>query len=403
VALGHLALPHPYTHVLVHYGEIALKKTNRPFFEQALVNNLQRRISERVRVLHGRLLIELAPDSDLDRVHRVLSAAFGVANFAAAVRTEPEMSVITARAVELAGASTADSFRIATRRADKRFPFSSTEVNERVGAAVLSVSRMRVDLSRPQLTIHIEITGRGVYLYSDLRSGPGGMPVGVSGRVLALVSGGIDSPVAALYAAKRGCECVLVHFHNYTFYQDYVKRKLIRLAEAISVYSLPCRLIIVPFVEVQRQIVQHVDADYRMIAYRRAMLRISERLAEREGAKAFVTGDNIAQVASQTLDNLALINSVAKRPVLAPLIGFDKSEIMQAARRLGTYEISVEPYQDCCSAFVARHPVTAGKPEALEDMESDIDFGPLIGKSLTDSETIWCRSELDPPASSPRA
>jgi thiamine biosynthesis protein ThiI len=194
-----------------------------------------------------------------------------------------------------------------------------------------------------------------------------------------------------------------VHFHNYTFYQDYVKRKLIRLAEAISVYSLPCRLIIVPFVEVQRQIVQHVDADYRMIAYRRAMLRISERLAEREGAKAFVTGDNIAQVASQTLDNLALINSVAKRPVLAPLIGFDKSEIMQAARRLGTYEISVEPYQDCCSAFVARHPVTAGKPEALEDMESDIDFGPLIGKSLTDSETIWCRSELDPPASSPRA
>jgi thiamine biosynthesis protein ThiI len=377
-----------YTHAVVHYAEIGLKRGNRDFFEMALVKNIRRRITEKVRRTHGRLLISLSPESDIELIASALFKTFGIANFAFALRTKLDITEMIGASLELARVSDAGSFRIATRRSNKKFPLTSTDVNQKAGAAVVSELGKRVNLSEPELTINIEITSSAAYVYADLRRGPGGLPVGVSGNVLALVSGGIDSPVAAIQAMKRGCKCVIVHFHNYTFYKDFVRNKIIGLAKKLTDFNYSTRLIIVPFVDVQREIVQKVSADYRMIAYRRAMFRICEKIADREDAKAFVTGDSIGQVASQTLENLGAIHQVANRPVVAPLIAYDKSEILNLAREFGTYEISTLPYNDCCSAFVARHPATHAKQEVIEDMEEEIEFGPLIEKAIADAEVL---------------
>ncbi|MBI4170077.1 MAG: tRNA 4-thiouridine(8) synthase ThiI, partial [Candidatus Aenigmarchaeota archaeon] len=243
-------------------------------------------------------------------------------------------------------------------------------------------------LSRPELDINIEITNRSAYIYSEIYQGLGGLPVGVTGKVIALVSGGIDSPVAAMLAMKRGCKCVLIHFHNYTLYQDSVKKKILQLAEKLAAYNGHTKLIVVPFADMQKEIIKHVPAEYRMLAYRRAMFMIAEQIREKENAKGFVTGDNLAQVASQTLDNLDVIYSVSKKPVIAPLIGYDKKDIIKLAEQIGTYETSILPYNDCCSAFVAEHPVTRSTREELEEFEKNIDFQAFIEKAVTNVEIL---------------
>jgi len=382
-----------YTLVLVHFGEIGLKKKNRVVFERALAENIRARISERVRREPGRFVIELRPDSDLCGIQSQLDRTFGVVKYAPGLAAQPDIDDITAKALELARLEHFERFRITARRADKRFPLTSSEINQIVGAAVARQGK-KVDLTNPELEITIEVTHQGVYVCSNFRPGPGGLPVGVTGKVLALVSGGIDSPVAAILAMKRGCKCTILHFHNYTFYRDFVRQKIEKLAAQLALYNGPTRLIIVPFEPLQREIVRLCDARYRMLLYRRAMFRVASLLAAKEGALAYVTGDSLAQVASQTLENLDVIYAVADRPVLAPLIGYDKSEIMALARRFGTYEISVLPYDDCCSAFVARHPVTRAAHAEVEDQEADIDFQPLVTKLVEEAEVL----EIQPPA-----
>lgn len=384
-----------YTHVLIHYAEIALKKKNRPLFEIALANNIRRRVKEKVIWVHGRFTLELTPESDLTRLGAILEKTFGVANFAPAVRAGMDMGEITAKSIELAAASGAVTFKVDARRQHKSFPFTSGEVNRTVGAAIVSELQKKVDLNNPELRIRVEITNQGVYVYANPRPGPGGLPVGVAGRVVALMSGGIDSPVAAIRAMQRGCKCVLVHFHNYTFYSEQVRNKILALASKLSDYNGRTKLIIVPFACVQREIVRNVEPGYRMLSYRRAMLRIAARIAASVGAKAFITGDSISQVASQTLENIAVVNYGAALPVLSPLIACDKREITDFARQYGTFEISTQPYSDCCSAFVARRPVTNAKRETLEEMEEDIDFEALTREALAGAEALICRGDLD--------
>jgi thiamine biosynthesis protein ThiI len=384
-----------YTHFLIHYAEIALKKKNRPLFEIALANNIRRRVKEEVIWVHGRFVLELTPESDLARLGAILEKTFGVANFAPAVRVPLDMGEIAGAAVRVAAASNAATFKVDARRQHKGFPLTSTEVNRAAGAVIASELRKKVDLDKPDLRIRIEITNQGVYVYSDPRPGPGGLPAGVAGRVVALISGGIDSPVAAIRAMQRGCKCILVHFHNYTFYSEQVRSKILALAEKLSDYNGRTKIIIVPFAAVQREIVKNVEPGYRMLSYRRAMLRIAARIAEKADAKAFVTGDSLSQVASQTLDNLAVIHCGAALPVLSPLIACDKKEITEMAVQYGTFDISTRPYSDCCSAFVARRPVQNANRETLEEMEQDIDFEALTRDALSGAEVLICRGPLD--------
>ncbi len=377
-----------HTHVIIHYGEIGIKKGNRIFFEKALARNIRRRLArEKLKRGYGRFVIELNEGSDKNKIESALSSTFGIANFAFAARAELNLDDIISKSVALAKESDAATFRISTNRANKAFPLTSIQVNEVVGGAVMDMGK-KVALKNPELEINIEIANKAAYIYSDVCQGPGGLPVGVTGKVISLLSGGIDSPVAAWLAMKRGCKCVLVHFHNYTLYQESVRRKIAQLAEKLSVYNGHTKLYIVPFAEPQKEIIARVPAEYRMIAYRRAMLRIAETIREKEHAKAFVTGDNLAQVASQTLDNLDVIYSVSKKPVIAPLIGYDKKDIIKLAEQLGTYETSILPYDDCCSAFVAEHPATKSTREELEEMEKDIDFDSLINGAVEKAEVL---------------
>ncbi len=378
------------THVIIHYGETGLKAGNRPRFETALAINIRRRVPEKVRRIGGRLLLALSSGSDRSRIRQALEETFGIANFAFAARVPLDLDAIRAKAVEIATQARPGSFKIAARRANKRFPFTSEEINRQVGAAVAALGRT-VRLQEPDLTIHIEVAFDATYLYTDVLAGPGGLPVGASGRVMALVSGGIDSPVAALLAMKRGCKCILVHFHNYSFYEAAVRQKILDLAAVLARFNGRTRVLIVPFLDLQKGIVNKTPAESRMLVYRRAMFRIAETLCEREGAKAFVTGDNLAQVASQTLDNLQVIYAAARRPVIAPLMGYDKNEIVGLARRFGTYDISIRPYSDCCSAFVARHPTTRGRLEEIEAWEREADLDPLIAAAVERTEIVVVR------------
>ncbi len=377
-----------HTHVVIHYGEIGIKKGNRAFFEKALARNIRRKLPElKLKRSYGRFLMELPEDYSASKIKTALSKVFGIANFSFAARAELNLDDIMSKALVVARESPAQTFRVTTNRVNKTFPLTSMQVNEVVGAVVADL-RKKVELKNPELDIKIEITNKAAYVYSETSQGLGGLPVGSSGKVVALISGGIDSPVAAWLAMKRGCKCVLVHFHNYTLYSESVKKKIVQLAEKLAEYNGRTKLFIVPFAEIQKEIITKVPAEYRMLAYRRAMLRIAEGIRDQVGAKAFVTGDNLAQVASQTLDNLDVIYSAVARPVIAPLIGYDKKEIIKLAEKLGTYETSILPYEDCCSAFVAEHPATKAKRGELEEFEREMDFELLIGKALERVEVM---------------
>jgi thiamine biosynthesis protein ThiI len=377
-----------FTHVVIHYAEIATKKGNREFFEKALARNIKRKLpQEKLKRDYGRFLIELSGGYDREKIIDALSKTFGIANFSFAAAADLDMNDITMKSLLLAKESDFRTFRVSTRRLNKSFPLTSMQVNEAVGTAVC-VEGKSVSLTKPELEINIEIVGKKAYIYSDVIQGPGGLPVGVSGKVVSLISGGIDSPVAAWLAMKRGCKCIFIHFHNYTLYSDSVKNKITRLVKVLSDYNGPTKLYIVPFAGIQQEIIKNVPSEVRMIAYRRAMLRIADQIRQETGGKAFVTGDSIAQVASQTLDNLDVIYSVVSKPIIAPLIGYDKKETIKLAERLRTYEISILPYSDCCSAFIAEHPSLRSTSEELAACEKNLNFGLLAKNAIEKAEVL---------------
>jgi len=250
------------------------------------------------------------------------------------------------------------------------------------GRRVLEDVGCRVDLAEPDLTIHIEILFKDAFVYADKRTGAGGLPVGVSGTVATLLSGGIDSPVAALRMMRRGCKSVLVHFHSYPMTTAASQEKAVRLTEILNEYQFTSRLHLVPFLETQRRIQTSTPPQYRVVLYRRFMMRIAEAIARREGAAALVTGESLGQVASQTLENIAAIEAVAGLPVLRPLIGTDKQEIIEESRKAGLYDVSILPDEDCCSLLVPRRPVTRSEPAELEALEAGLDVAGLVESSL---------------------
>jgi thiamine biosynthesis protein ThiI len=381
-------------HVVVHYAEIGLKGRNRPRFEAQLLDNLSRALAPlgtvRGRRLFGRLMLELPDDVPFAEVERRLERSFGVANFGRATVCEPTLAAIE-RAVDafIAERPRFASFGVRARRPEKQHDFSSRDVERVIGSRVQAATGARVDLGDPELWIEIHVLSREAIVRHERFPGPGGIPVGSSGHAVALISGGIDSPVAAWLAAKRGCLVSFVHFHSAPFTSAASQAKVRDLVGALTAYTGPVRLHLVPFGELQQTLLREAPAEPRIVLYRRFMLRIAERVAVREGALALVTGDSLGQVSSQTLGNLDTINRAATLPVLRPLVGMDKAEIIALARRIGTFEISIEPDEDCCSYLMPRRPATWTRPDALEEIERKLDV-----KGLVDDACARIASEL---------
>lgn len=360
--------------VLIRYHEIALKKGNRPYFTELLKRNLATAVKDlgvkEIRNLPARLLLTFENNIDQTTVVTRIRSVFGVANFSLVERTPRDLDIIQSRILECLNGMSFSSFRIETQRGDKNFPMTSPEINRQLGAPVKERSGARVDLTNPELTITVEILSRDAFFGFDKIHGAGGLPVGASGRVVSLISGGIDSPVAAYRMMQRGCRLIFVHFHSVPYLDKTSQEKVRMLVSTLTRHQYLSRLYLVPFGEIQRQIVAAVARPLRVVLYRRMMLRIAEALARTEKAKALVTGESLAQVASQTLENMAVIQQAATLPILRPLVGMDKQEIIDQARRIGTFDTSSIPDQDCCQLFVPKHPATKAKIREVEEAET---------------------------------
>jgi thiamine biosynthesis protein ThiI len=377
--------------VIVHYQEIALKGKNRPWFITRLVRHLRAATADldvvAVRSLMGRLELVLGPSASWDEVRERLERVFGIANFSRAGRTRPDLDELGAAIVsDLAGTKTR-SFRITARRADKRFPVPSPDIERWLGARVQEALGWKVQLDAPELTVHVEVLHDEAFYFFGKHRGPGGLPTGASGRALCLASGGIDSPVAAWRIMKRGCQVQLVHFHGQPFLPATSQQKVREIAAVLARYQLRTRLHSIAFGALQRQVVLAVPPALRVVVYRRMMFRIAEALARSIGVRALVTGEVIGQVASQTLENLSVIDAVAGMPVLRPLIGTDKEEITLEAERIGTFPISIIPDEDCCTLFTPRHPVTRARHAEIEAVEAGLPIAELVRSAVQAVET----------------
>ncbi|MFQ5520144.1 MAG: tRNA uracil 4-sulfurtransferase ThiI [Candidatus Methylomirabilia bacterium] len=374
--------PRMRPYLLVHYDEISLKRGNRPLFLRHLVKNLARATADlgpvRVVQLPGRVVMDLEEHARPEAVRERVRKVCGVANVALAYRVPPTLESLRVTVGHLVARQEIPSFRISARRAFKTFPLTSVEINRELGAFVLQQVSTRVDLEHPAVNIHVEVLPHEAFVYIDREPGPGGLPVGVSGTVLALLSGGFDSPVAAWRMIKRGCRVIFVHFHSVPYLSATSQSKARALVEQLTEWQYVSRLFLVPFGEIQREVVLSVAPPARVVVYRRLMVRIAEALARATGAQALVTGESLGQVASQTLANLSRTSEVAVLPVLRPLIGTDKREITAQARALGTFEISAEPDQDCCTLFVPRHPATRVGQEEISRFEARLDVARLV-------------------------
>jgi tRNA uracil 4-sulfurtransferase len=378
------------TSIVVHYQEIALKGKNRPWFIARLANNVRQATSDLdikvVRVLMGRLEVVLGPSATYEQVRDRLARVFGIANFARAGRAPLEIETIAAAIIGDLGDMETPSFRVTVKRADKRFPMKSPDIEREIGGRIKLARGWHVDLDEPELTISVEMLTKEAFYNFGKDLGPGGLPTGVSGKVACLLSGGIDSPVAAWRMMKRGCSTLFVHFHSYPFLSRASQEKVRELAQLLTTYQQRSRLFLVAFGDIQRQVVLEVPAPLRVVIYRRLMMRIADRIARENGARALVTGEAIGQVASQTIENMSIIASATTLPILRPLVGMDKEEIVAQAVRLGTFEISVVPDQDCCQLFTPKHPATRARTEAVEEAESRLPVEGMVSKAAAEAE-----------------
>jgi thiamine biosynthesis protein ThiI len=380
---------------IVHYHEIALKGANRIFFEKQLRKNILRAGSKddirEVQLLRGRVLVKPQPDCKLDRLVEALKKVFGIANFAPAFRVEQNITPVTETALRLARNRRFQSFRIATRRSQKAFPMNSVAVNTHVGEKVRQATGAKVDLKNAEFTIYIEIYDNHALVYCDRIEGAGGLPVGVSSNAVALLSSGIDSPVASYKIMRRGVHLVFVHFHSVPYTSAASVENTKKLVEHLTQFQFKSKLYLVPFLETQQHITSATPPGYRVIFYRRMMMRIAEKIAFKNKASALVTGENVGQVASQTLPNILAINEAVSLPVLRPLAGDDKQDIIKMAEKIGTYEISIEPYDDCCSLFVPGNPETRAKMARVFAFEKHLDIEALVEKAVSEAEVEFLK------------
>jgi tRNA uracil 4-sulfurtransferase len=379
-------------YLIGRYHEITLKGRNRWRFVDQLKQNLHAIFSDyrlgAVRSEGPRLMVEL-PDELSDEVAAERAAfLFGVQNFSLSHPVALDIEALKREGVSAARGKPAKTFRISTRRAEKRFALNSMDVDRIVGAEVASALDLKVDLDNPDLTISIEILPDAAYMSAGKLAGPGGLPVGISGRAMVMLSGGIDSPVAAWRMMRRGLHADFVHFHSHPLVSAASREKACDLAAYLTRYEARSTLALVPFADVQREIVARTLRPLRVVLYRRFMMRIASALAHRSGAGALVTGESLGQVASQTLENMTVIETAASLPVMRPLVGMDKNEIVEQARHLGTFETSILPDQDCCSLFVPAHPETHARLEEVVEAESCFDIEQMVADAVRRAEIV---------------
>ena len=377
--------------ILCHYGEIGLKGKNRSYFEKMLQENLRKALNRfapdtfnSIGRMYGRLIIRLNDhgQNEIESITAVLKNVCGLVYFAPAIKTVQDMETITKLAEKIMTTGEYATFRVTARRPDKDFPISAQKINEDVGAAILAVTGKKVNLSNPEKICFIDVVDKRAFLYTERIHGQGGLPVGVSGKVLSLLSGGIDSPVAAYYAMKRGAAVSFVHFHSVPYTNEASIEKVREMIEKLQVFQQKITLFLVELASIQKEVMVLTAEKYRIILYRRFMVRIAEALAKKQRTGALLTGDSLGQVASQTLENMSVIEEAISMPLLRPLIGFDKLEIINKARAIDTYDISILPDQDCCALFVPKHPATKARLKDIFIEEEKLNVDELVQRAI---------------------
>ena len=384
--------------LIVRYSEIHLKGLNRPYFEKALVNRISHAISDpdvTVDREQGRIFVNGVTEKNVYAYAERLRKVFGIHSVSPAVAVEKDWDAVVDGARKLLDRYLSTlpggvhTFKVFARRADKRFPYNSEMICRELGHQLLEAfSSLQVDVHHPEIMFGVEIRKTHAYLYCQEMEAVGGMPVGTNGRAMLLLSGGIDSPVAGYMIAKRGVSLDAVHFYSYPYTSERAREKVIDLAKQISEYSGDMTLHLVPFTDIQLSIYDNCPKAETTVIMRRLMMKIADRIAVRTGAQALITGESIGQVASQTMESLTVTNDAATLPVFRPLIGFDKDEIVSYAKKIGTFETSIQPYEDCCTIFVPQHPVTKPSLERILVSEQAVDFEPMIEKAIADTEQM---------------
>lgn len=384
--------------LIIKYGEIILKGLNRPVFEDRLFKIIRRRLKDlgefKITKFQAAVYIEAKDESfDYDEAVERLKKVFGILYICRAKKCEKEMDAIKVQALLCYEDAYEEgkTFKVEVKRQDKRFSLKSPEIQQIVGNAIFEkhYKTAKVDVKNPDISVMIEIREEGAYVYAKREKGPGGLPIGINGKCALMLSGGIDSPVAGYMIAKRGVELIGVHFHSYPYTSERAKEKVINLAKKLSEYAGRIELFVVPFTDIQLMINEKAQNDMLVLLMRRYMMRIAERIAADNGAKAIVTGESLGQVASQTIESMNVTNEVVSMPVFRPLIGMDKEEITVISRRIDTFETSIQPYEDCCTVFVPKHPKTKPRVEEIREEELKLgDMDKLVEEAIKNTEKI---------------
>ena len=382
-------------YVICHYSEIALKGKNRRFFEERLVENIKRVLKPAqftfIKRISGRIIIKLTQEGAKKEkeVSRALKNIFGIANFSFAISSSQRIKEIQENAFSLLKDRKFKTFRISAKRSQKDFLLNSQQINEKVGKYILQKKKAKVDLEKPDINCFIEIVEKYAFLYTKKIKGLSGLPVGVSGKALSLLSGGIDSPVASFFGMKRGIKIIFVHFHAHPYTSEASIEKVKKIAGILNKYQGKSKLYLIPFGEIQKEILLKTIPKLRVILYRRFMFKISQEIAVKEKAGAIITGESVGQVASQTLENIRAIEEAVSLPVLRPLITHDKEEIINKAKEINAYSISILPDEDCCSRFLPAHPATKANLEEVKKEEEKLNTNKLIKEAIRKAIPVY--------------
>lgn len=387
--------------IIIHYSEIGLKGKNRAFFEQKLKGNIQQALGKDflIKKIPSAFLVQPKKEINQEIIEK-LKKIFGIAYFVITQKSKVNLKKDNPKRVidclgkeiwEAVKNKKFKTFKVRAKRSQKDFSLISPQIERAVGGFIKQKSGAKVDLGTPEFTIYIELVANQAFFHFEKTSGPGGLPTTSGGKVISLLSGGIDSPVASWKIMSRGCKAIFCHFHSYPQTNQASIEKTKELAKILASWQGESKLYLIPFLDIQKEIIKKCDSKFAVIMYRRMMLRIVQEIAKKEGAISLVTGDALGQVASQTLENLAVISEAANSPIYRPLVGSDKEEIISLAKKVGTYEISIQPHQDCCSLFVPKHPATKAKLADIKEQEKKLAIKFLITKALGETKTVILR------------
>ncbi len=390
-----------YDHILIRYGELSLKGKNRNSFIKQLFANVKTALKSfpalEFERQHDRMYIYLH-EEDATKVSDTLSRVFGISSFSLAVKTKPDMDEIVQACLDSLPLQEEKTFKVAARRSDKTFPLISDQINRQVATAILKNSVWKVNVKDPDVKVVIEVHQDAAYIMTNKMAGAGGYPVGVGGKAMVLLSGGIDSPVASYLMMKRGVHIECIHFAAPPYTSQNAQDKVMKLAELISPYQGEIVVHVVPFTDLQLAIYQNADESYAITLMRRMMMRIAAKLAERRHCQAIATGESIGQVASQTLESMQAINAVTTMPLIRPVVCMDKVEIIDLSKKIGTYDTSILPFEDCCTIFTPKNPVTKPRIDKCERYESRFDWEKLVDRCVDDVKSIWIHPGMTDPS-----